>query len=357
MVVVLSAATLLVGGRVIYRPLLLSSVERGARRRSRASACASSACCSCSLWPSPSACRRSPSGRSSRRRCSSDRRPPRCACHPEPAHRDGGRLPPRGLDDLARHPLRLRQRPTGSRRSQGCPSASSSWPSCSSSTSLSGLPAFAGSRAGRYAGDRAALDAAAPAAGRRAAGARSDVLGLHDQCVGGRHHRGDRRRGGRLLRRAPRGRRSRRMPSPTAPSPAPPAPTSSASTRSSAWASSRCSPHSASGSLSRRGRADVATALALVMMLALGAAFLEPEHASTSPRSSRSSSARSSGVSSTQDPAGRRARPGLRRRRGTALSAAHAHLDRPRDCRGAGASIRIAIETGVSAWSWRAPPR
>jgi zinc/manganese transport system permease protein len=47
------------------------------------------------------------------------------------------------------------------------------------------------------------------------------------------------------------------------------------------------------GSLSRRGRADAVTALALVMMLALGAAFLS-QSTEYEPRSSRSSSARSS---------------------------------------------------------------
>ena len=37
----------------------------------------------------------------------------------------------------------------------------------------------------------------------RRLGQRPDVLGFHGQCVGGGHHCGDRRRGGRLLRRAP----------------------------------------------------------------------------------------------------------------------------------------------------------
>ena len=76
-----------------------------------------------------------------------------------------------------------------------------------------------------------------------------------------------------LLRRASRAPRSRRTPSPTAPSPAPPAPTWSASTRLSVSASSPpCRPRHR---LARpTGPADVATALALVMMLALGAAFL-----------------------------------------------------------------------------------
>ena len=77
-IVILSAATLLVLG-VISPTAVAQLGQCGTRRRPGASACASSACCSCWLWPSPSACRRSPSDPFSRRHCSSDRRPRPCA--------------------------------------------------------------------------------------------------------------------------------------------------------------------------------------------------------------------------------------------------------------------------------------
>ena len=89
------------------------------------------------------------------------------------------------------------------------------------------------------------------------------------------------------------------------------------------------------GALGRRGRHDVVTALALVMMLALGAAFLSQDHRVRAgdllpalrrgPRGEHH-----------RDPARRRPRRRLRRGGRRPLPAAHALLRRPRDSRGQG---------------------
>ena len=91
----------------------------------------------------------------------------------------------------------------GTPRARDCPSASSSWRSCSFCTwhrvSLV-VRRFSGRRAGAI---LHWVRVHPEARTRRRSVQRSDVLRFHDQCVGGGHHRGDCRRGGRLLRRAP----------------------------------------------------------------------------------------------------------------------------------------------------------
>ena len=108
------------------------------------------------------------------------------------------------------------------------------------------------------------------------------------------------------------------------------------------------------GSLSRRGRADVVTALALVMMLALGAAFLS-QSTEYEPQIFSLLFGEILGVSSSKilpvAVLGCRLHP--RRRR--SLPAPDAHLARPGDRGGQGHSSRIG-RRWPSWWSWRAPP-
>src|SRR5579859_218667 len=76
------------------------------------------------------------------------------------------------------------------------------------------------------------------------------------------------------------------------------------------------------GWLGRRGRSDVVTALALVVMLALGAAFLSDQPVRAGDL--RPAVRRDPGREHHATAARRRARPGLRRGRGRHVPAAHA---------------------------------
>ena len=100
------------------------------------------------------------------------------------------------------------------------------------------------------------------------------------------------------------------------------------------------------GSLGRRGKADVATALALVMMLALGAAFLS-QSTQYEPEIFSLLFGEILGVSTTEILPVAVLGPGLRPRRG-ALPPAHDHVARPRGCRGAG-DPSIPRRAGVPA--------
>ena len=109
------------------------------------------------------------------------------------------------------------------------------------------------------------------------------------------------------------------------------------------------------GSLGRRGRADVATALALVMMLALGAAFLS-QSTEYEPQIFSLLFGEILGVSQSQIAARGHARAGVHPRRRRPLPAADAHLHGPRDRRGPGGPAPPDRD-GVPGRPGAAPPR
>ena len=242
--------------------------------------------CSWWPWPWPSGCPRSPSARSCRRPCSSARRPPRCAS-PSGSARPWDRGADRGRHHLARGPPRLRQLLLGLGQSTAAGQLLHR-----RRLVFSVLPGAAGLAGAAVPMPVRRLERARESDGR--ASARRTVFSgfmMNAWVVG--HHRRRRRRRRRVLRgparlglcrpRHPQ-RRLRRCGRCQPHRAEPPR---------RAWASSPLLAALGIGSLGA-GRHDVVTALALVMMLALGALFLSLQHRVRASRSTRCSSARSS---------------------------------------------------------------